>query len=291
MIAFDLGGSVPPCSTIVAVDLVLRVVQSPTPSQQAVDLHRLTADWGEAMSQAPGGQGGGGPATPGDATWIHTSFNTQTWTNPGGDFLNVVSGTTMVGGAGSYTWSSAGMVTDVQHWVDNPGQNFGWIVRTIETGTRTARAFATKEEQLNPTFRPQLRITYNPPRASVTSSGAGCAGSGATPLTASTNGNPTIPNANFRLGMTGGPPGVINGYAFALRVANPPLALGGGCFVHIDPLTFLVGAAGDANRSLLLPVPNANALLGAQLVAQGVVADAANLQPVSSNALVLKLGL
>lgn len=289
LIAFDIRGSVPRCSTILSVTLTLELVitrSAPGP----VTLHRVLGDWGEGTSVAPSGQGGGGPATTDDATWLHRRFATTFWTTPGGDFSGTVSGSTTTSVIGPYTWASTPqMVADVQSWLDNPSTNFGWLLRTDEIGTFTARGFATKED-LDPNLRPKLRITYTPPLASVASVGSGCNGSGTSPLTLSANGNPVVPNPGFALALAGGPSGPISGFSFALSLSPVPLPIGGGCFVYVNPGTLIGGANGDANRMTSLPIPNDPSLLCARLVVQGVVVDGVTFAVVTSNALVLTLG-
>ena len=48
---------------------------------------------------------------------------------------------------GLYTWgSTAGMVADVQSWLDDPGSNFGWIILGDEgTSLPTAKRFDSRE--------------------------------------------------------------------------------------------------------------------------------------------------
>jgi hypothetical protein len=127
-----------------------------------VTLHKVLSDWGEGTSNALGEEGGGAASASGDATWIHTFFNTTFWTNVGGDFSATVSGSQSVGGVGVYTWgSTAEMVVDVQDWLDNPANNFGWLVMGDESTASTAKRFDTRE---NPTAanHPVLTVNYTP---------------------------------------------------------------------------------------------------------------------------------
>jgi uncharacterized protein (TIGR03118 family) len=163
VIAFDIADNIPAGATINSVTLNLRVVRVGTTSSgpETVELHRLSADWGEGMSNAGPTRGGqGAPATSGDATWVYRFYNTATWTNAGGDFVSTVSASAPVGGVGNYSWgSTAQMVADVQSWLDNPGNNFGWIVLGDETTTASAREFASKENATTAN-RPTLTIDY-----------------------------------------------------------------------------------------------------------------------------------
>ena len=55
------------------------------------------------------------------------------------------------------------MVADVQLWLDNPSQNFGWIVIGDETQIETAKRFATKENTDNGgQDRPSLVVNFTP---------------------------------------------------------------------------------------------------------------------------------
>src|SRR6266436_8452764 len=140
VLAFDIAGSVPPGSTITAVSLSMNMSMTPA-GALTVELHKLLADWGEGTSHAPMGEGDGAPATPNDATWRHRFFDSVFWTNEGGDFLAMVSASQSVGGVGQYTWSSAQMIADVQSWLDNPANDFGWLVLGDETAIGTAKRF------------------------------------------------------------------------------------------------------------------------------------------------------
>jgi hypothetical protein len=83
---FDIAGSeIPAGSTIDSVRLTLHMSRS-NAGPTTVSLHRLAAAWGEGASDASGPEGQGIGAAAGDATWIHTFFDTNQWTNPGGDF-------------------------------------------------------------------------------------------------------------------------------------------------------------------------------------------------------------
>ena len=88
VLAFDLT-SIPAGSTVTAARLSLLVTRNPFQSLTMHDfsIHRLTSDWGEGTSSVTGAGGLGTLSTTGDATWAHTSFNTESWTTAGGDFV------------------------------------------------------------------------------------------------------------------------------------------------------------------------------------------------------------
>jgi spore coat protein A len=164
VIAFDIAASgIPAGSTIDSVTLQLTCTKVASNSGFDVRLHELQSDWGEGTSNTGNSQQGRGETpTTGDATWQHTFYDTQFWTTAGGDYDGTASATTQVGGQGVYVWgSTSGMVADVQNWLDNPSQNFGWIIIGDETQTETAKVFATREEGTT-ADRPQLVINYTP---------------------------------------------------------------------------------------------------------------------------------
>jgi hypothetical protein len=156
VLAFDISNNLPFGAVITAASLSVNMSRTPTNTAYVMELHKLLADWGEGTSIAPGEEGDGAPATPNDATWRHRFFDTIFWSAQGGDFSATVSASQLVGPLGQYTWSSAQMVADVQGWLDNPANNFGWLMLGDESVFLTAKRFDTRESA-NP---PVLAITY-----------------------------------------------------------------------------------------------------------------------------------
>lgn len=166
LVAFDVAGNIPSGSTITGVTLTLSMSMTNV-SVQSVSLHRVQADWGEGMSDAPSGEGGGADSTPGDATWIHRFYDTDLWTNPGGDFDALPSASTDVDAVDRYSWSSAAMVAEVQSWLDDPASNYGWILIGDEGEFfPTAKRFDSKES-LEPGTEPALTVCFTPPLGPV----------------------------------------------------------------------------------------------------------------------------
>jgi hypothetical protein len=159
VIAFDIAGNVPAGSTITSVSLSTHMSMTASNTPRTIELHVLLADWGEGTSHAPLEEGQGAPATPNDATWRHRFFDTIFWTTQGGDFSGTVSASQSVGAIGQYIWTSPQMVADVQSWLDNPANDFGWLVLGDESGIATAKRFDTRES----TSPPVLSIEYTPP--------------------------------------------------------------------------------------------------------------------------------
>ncbi len=167
VLAFDVS-SLPEGALITGVTLRLHVSKIP-PAQGAYDfaLHRLSADWGEGASNAGGAGGQGALAQSGDATWIHRFYEEDAasalrWATPGGDFAAAPSAAASVGGVGDVEWSSAGMVADVQAWVDDPSVNFGWVLIGNEEEPQSAKRFDSRENP-NEAVRPVLVVDYVAP--------------------------------------------------------------------------------------------------------------------------------
>ena len=162
LIAFDIAGGVPKGASITGATLTLHLsAAAPGSGNQPIALHRLTADWGEGESDAGVPGGSGALAMAGDATWLHTFFDTDLWKSPGGDFDSNASATSLTGTAlGEFpTWSSTEMIADVQTWLDDPTTNFGWLLFGNESEAQTARRFDTREN-VEPSFRPMLEIEF-----------------------------------------------------------------------------------------------------------------------------------
>ena len=144
LLRFDLSG-IPAGSTITSATVQLTVVKVPasSPVNSTFDLFRLLASWNEGTKTG----NSGAPATAGEATWNARMQGTANWTAPGAksDAAATASASTAVGSAenAKYSWSGPGLVADVQLWVNNPSQNFGWLLTSrAETSLRSVRGFA-----------------------------------------------------------------------------------------------------------------------------------------------------
>lgn len=166
LVRFDLS-VITPDAVIDSVQVQFTIVQVP-PQEVAVGgiatLHRLLADWGEGDSNAPGVEGQGTDAQPMDATWDYRFYDMVspvTWDTPGGDFLAQESA-----GVGYGTdpetlvfISTRDLVRDVQNWVRNPDENFGWILLGSEGQDHTARSMNSKDEDVG--SPPLLTVEYH----------------------------------------------------------------------------------------------------------------------------------
>lgn len=164
VLAFDIAGAIPAGSKITSVKLTLNLSMASAATEPAtVTLYKATADWGEGTSNSQ--QGRGAPSTPGDATWIHTFYDTTKWSKAGGDYVATASASQSITNVGNYTWGSTPqMVADVQSWLDAPKGNYGWVILGDETQAATAKVFQSLDGQTEST-RPQLAVTFTAPAA------------------------------------------------------------------------------------------------------------------------------
>lgn len=158
LVAFKDLNAIPPGATIESVTLHLWLSRQNSPAT-TIRVHRLTKDWGEGDSDAGGLEGLGGTRQGGDATWIHNFYSNSNWSSPGGDFAGTSSAQLEVDTNGAYEFSSATMLSDLQGWIDNPDNNFGWILIADET-TTSARRFSSRENGLEQRW-PSLEVEYS----------------------------------------------------------------------------------------------------------------------------------
>lgn len=180
LIQFDLS-SISPGSDVTSVELTLHtsLVDNVTGTGTGT-LHRLLQDWGEAGSNSgtgtTGSSAGGGQgddAENGDATWVYRKIVVDlgvqiggpfTWSAVGGSFVSTPSGmaTTPADDFPQDDFvtfvSTAGMVADVQAWVDGTLANNGWLVDTVSGGERW-----DSKEHPTEAFRPFLAVTVPEP--------------------------------------------------------------------------------------------------------------------------------
>jgi hypothetical protein len=159
-VRFDLS-AIPAGSTVSSASLSLNMSRAVSGPNE-LRVHRLTSSWGESTSDGLGNEGSGDNADPGDATWSRRFHPGTLWTTPGGDYVATQSASQTVGAVGTYTWTSAALTADVQGFVDDPGQNFGWILIGVEIGATTTKRFDAREHPIEAN-RPALVVDFTPP--------------------------------------------------------------------------------------------------------------------------------
>lgn len=178
LMKFDVAGMVPAGAIISSASLGVKVTKIPGGSVSSTyDLRRVLVDWGEGTKSSIRGL----PAAANEASWNNRRTSVAPWTIPGGgigtDFASSLSASRLIGGLSSYTFAStAGLVADVQQWLDNPASNFGWVfISQSEATLRTAHRFGTRENTLNsPMLTIQFTVVPEPSSLALLSTGAVC---------------------------------------------------------------------------------------------------------------------
>jgi hypothetical protein len=157
LLSFDTASEFPAGAIVHSATLYLTATAA-NPAAGDFRLHRVLADWGEGT----GNGATGAAALTGDATWNSRHHGTSLWSVPGGlagaDYLATSSSTTNVSAAGEYAF--AGLADDVQWMVDNPANNFGWMLISGREGTaQTARQFIAGEG--GGATIPRLEVEYS----------------------------------------------------------------------------------------------------------------------------------
>ncbi|MCA8974810.1 MAG: DNRLRE domain-containing protein [Planctomycetes bacterium] len=267
LVRFDVAAQIPAGAHIVAAELRIQVTRYNT----NVDIygHRALADWGEGSS-LPSGLGGAGTApTAPDATWIHSRYPSSNWTNPGGDFTAMSSLTIPAPSTGPATsTSTVAAVLDVQRWLDQPAQNFGWLLKTNEQQTQSALRFNSREASNNP---PTLIVTYIT-NGQATTWGQGCTVGGAE-FRHAWNGAP-IGGTTVQFTQTNGPAGALAANLIALEYDRVGTALVPGCNLYLPygglivthSLVFLANN-GSGSTSVTLPAGYPGVMFATQTAA------------------------
>jgi len=164
LIKFNVAGQIPPNVIVSSARLRLKVVKIPLgPEPSTFFLHRVLTDWSEG-DKSLGTLGE--LAAAGQTTWNNRFHPSTGWSEAGGvsdaDYSGTVSSSAPVFDIGTYLFdTSPQMVADVQHWLANPAQNFGWIlISGSEEVLSTARRFGSREDAPNAAA---LEIEYAPP--------------------------------------------------------------------------------------------------------------------------------
>lgn len=273
LMQFDVAGSIPAGSRILAVSLDMFAAQSSAFLAVNTDVHRVSQDWSEGTVVAPGQGGAGGPSQAGESTWLHTDYPNSFWTTPGGDFDPTPSYSFGLPGIGPvFTDPEPGIINDVQDWLDNPSTNYGWLMKTAEVLTTNARRLNSREAS---GLQPKIQITYLAPGETGTYGTGWPVGSGTFELdvVGTANGGAVLP-----ITYTNGPVSSIGANFFSLdldAIGTPllpaslvylplsqPIIDGGGAF--------LTSATGDGGLTFTVPV----GFPGFLIVVQAAVLDA-----------------
>ena len=155
LLRFDVTSSIPSNAIVTSASLTMTVVgTSPLVTNLWFSLHKVAQDWSESA-----------------VTWTNRLSPPAAWSAPGGapprDYSSSVTQSNLITGLGTFTFvSSPDMIADVQDWVSNPVDSFGWIlICELEGLEKSVRKFASREYALNsiPTNRPALEVDFSLP--------------------------------------------------------------------------------------------------------------------------------
>lgn len=287
LLQFDVAAVIPPMSRIVGVELRLVSSRSTAPAPIQVELHRVTSPWGEGTSIGGGGEGSGGAAQPGDATWTHGILPGSPWATPGGDFVAASAVTTMPV-LGAFTFpNTIEMIADVQSWLLGLQPNHGWVVKTAETGGNTSRRLDSRQNTSPTGVVPQLTVRYLPP-GFAESFGQGCSTSGGMPFTQTVTG-PVAQGQTVSLTLQSGVPFGLYVTLLSYDVLPEPNLIDVGCYWWLRPISFPnMGARFHDSMGIsteTISIPLQPALFGLPLALQSILVDfAAPRQYALSNA-------
>ncbi len=157
--------SIPLESTIDSATLSLVINDGSTVTDSSFELHRMSETWIEGLGTGSSGS----PALVGATTWdsrlegVIPSLPLAAWGEAGAesgtDYVASSTSATSVSGINTYTWTS--LEDDVQFWLDNPLQNFGWILISDNEATNGSfRQFVSREDSSDV---PALTVIYTAP--------------------------------------------------------------------------------------------------------------------------------
>lgn len=159
VLEFDVSG-LSEFANITSVSLDLTVIDIPNNAQNgSAALHLALSEWGEGSSS---GNGQGGPSQTGDATWIHTFYNSTVWNTAGGDFMPTASATSHFTDQTTVISfnSTAELIADVTTWIQDSQNNHGWILVGDENNNGNVRSVGSLDHGTAGN-RPVLTVEYS----------------------------------------------------------------------------------------------------------------------------------
>lgn len=282
---FNVAAFVPAGARIVSAVLSINTSRSSVGTNFPADVHRVLADWGEGTSNATLQEGRGATATTNDATWRHARYPNTLWTTPGGDFAPVPDCTMYLAWFGpAQSPTTAGMNATVQSWLDQPSQNFGWLLKTNELVPYLSFRLDSREAPA-PGIKPVLNVRYVLPGQTAAPWGQGCLVQGA-PFRCALVGAPTS-GTTATWTLSNGPAGALaaNLLTFGLDPIGSLLHPQCACYLPLGSAVITLGlfaldGSGTGSQPLAIPP----GYPGAPLTGQSAALDGSAVGFVLSNA-------
>ncbi len=161
LLRFDLS-ALPIDALLQSVSVGMNVAQG-NGGIRPMSLHRATQQWTTGASDPAGTESVGVAAMIGDCSWAWASSNGALggtpWNDEGGSFQSVASATSSTTVMGMQSWTSETLRADVESWLANPNENFGWFLLGDETVAGTSRRLDSAHAVVGG-FLPSLQLEY-----------------------------------------------------------------------------------------------------------------------------------
>jgi hypothetical protein len=151
LLRFDLPSEISAGATITRAVLGFSVTREPSGAVASTfHAHRMLKGWQEGR----GTGNTGSAALSGESTWANQVHPDVPWSAAGGasgtDYLATSSASVLVEGDGPFELEGAALAADVQAWLADPAQNFGWIlISDLQETALTARRLGSREDPAN----------------------------------------------------------------------------------------------------------------------------------------------
>lgn len=171
LLSFDMSSVLWPADVKVACAEVRLAVDKAasvsSPSTNGNTLHKVTKAWTtNGFTHLDGIHGN--TAQEGDATWQYSSYPTEEWHTPGGDFTSdSLSRETIIPAADGVTYAYFGstkrMHTIVNEWIESPGSNYGMLIKSDELANDPIAFNVYYGMEHDPKLVPTLIVVYTAP--------------------------------------------------------------------------------------------------------------------------------
>lgn len=145
-----------------------------TYEERTIRIYRLTNSWVEGTTGSPtstsmGGTGQGWTITSGDVSWKYRNYSGSLWTSLGTDYNSTELASNTFGPVFPLglvcTWSSAGLVGEVQAWQANSSYLLDWLIKSdLETSSQSFLGFWTIDgaaANSNTALKPKLEVVWH----------------------------------------------------------------------------------------------------------------------------------
>jgi hypothetical protein len=154
LVRFNVTGSLSTRAIVTAASVTMYTgtLSGSPPVAATVSLYRVVVPWGQGTgvgADVTGDFTQGQPCSAGGATWNQPQCAASSWSFASWSASASVPATS----SSLVTWNStAGLISDVQGWLDNPASNYGWLLLSSTETTYDSMQPFTKSGQLTFSF-------------------------------------------------------------------------------------------------------------------------------------------